>query len=148
LREARAQGLRLAIATTTSLPNVTSLLSSTLGAQGAGWFAIIGAGDVVAAKKPAPDIYQWTLERLGLSGEHCLAFEDSDNGLRSALGAGIRATVVTVNEYTADQDFTGAALVVDHLGDPGQPCTVLQGRLEGEGLIQVDDLRRLCYLAQ
>ncbi|MFS8782562.1 HAD family hydrolase, partial [Synechococcus sp. R6-7] len=56
----------------------------------------------------------------------CLAFEDSENGLRSAQQAGI-PTVVTVNDYTRDQDFSGAALVLDHLGEPEDPFQVLAG---------------------
>ncbi|WP_428825853.1 HAD family hydrolase [Azonexus sp. IMCC34842] len=113
--EARQAGIRLAIATTTSAANVDALLRASLGPDAAGWFAVIGAGDVVPAKKPAPDIYLWVLERLRLPAAACLAIEDSANGLRAALGAGL-ASVVTVSEYTAGQDFAGARRVVPHLG--------------------------------
>ena len=70
--------------------------------------------------------------------------EDSANGLRAALGAGLR-TVVTVSSYTADEDFTGASLVVSSLGDlPDDPATVLDDPL---GLDippdQLDDARRV-----
>jgi len=113
LEEARSAGVRLAIATTTSLGNVSALLEHVL-PDGERWFEVIGAGDVVAAKKPAPDIYYWVLERLGLSARDCIAFEDSENGLRSAAGARLR-TVVTPNAYTKSHNFTGAALVVEDL---------------------------------
>ena len=119
LAEARAAGIRLAIATTTTPDTVTVLLEHA-SPQAVGWFEVIAAGDVVPAKKPAPDIYQYALEQLGLAPEACLAFEDSENGLRAARGAGLR-TVVTVNDYTRDQDFTGAALVLDQLGEPHRP---------------------------
>jgi beta-phosphoglucomutase-like phosphatase (HAD superfamily) len=56
-----------------------------------------------------------------------LAFEDSEAGLASAQQAGL-ATVVTVNDYTRSQDFSGAALVLNHLGDPDLPFEVLQGQ--------------------
>ena len=75
---------------------------------------MIGAGDVVTAKKPAPDIYQWVLAQLGLDAGVCLAVEDSENGLRASLGAGLK-TVVTLNDYTRGQDFSGAAWVLDSL---------------------------------
>jgi beta-phosphoglucomutase-like phosphatase (HAD superfamily) len=101
--------VRLAIATTTSPENVKALLAHAL-PDGAQWFDVIGAGDVVASKKPAPDIYFWVLERLGLAAEDCMAFEDSENGLRSAVGARLK-TVITPTEYSRDHDFTGAALV-------------------------------------
>jgi HAD superfamily hydrolase (TIGR01509 family) len=109
LEEARQAGVRLAIATTTSPENVKALLAHAL-PDGAQWFDVIGAGDVVASKKPAPDIYFWVLERLGLAAEDCMAFEDSENGLRSAVGARLK-TVITPTEYSRDHDFTGAALV-------------------------------------
>jgi beta-phosphoglucomutase-like phosphatase (HAD superfamily) len=114
LEEARREGVRLAIATTTTPDNVTALLTSTLGPDGERWFEVIGAGDVVPRKKPAPDIYHWALERLGVSAADCVAFEDSENGLRSSRAAGV-PTVVSVNGYTRDHDFSGAALVVEDL---------------------------------
>ena len=107
------------------------------------WFEVVGAGDVVPKKKPAPDIYAHVLERLGLAGNSCLALEDSQHGLRSALGAGI-PTLVTVSDYTADQDFTGALLVVDHLGEPGLAATCLSASpRETLGMVDVEMLRRL-----
>jgi len=114
IAEARRAGIRLAIATTTSPENVAALLRASLAADSADWFEVIGAGDVVPAKKPAPDIYHWVLARLGLPASACLAIEDSANGLRAALGAGI-PTVVTVSEYTAGQDFRGALQVLADL---------------------------------
>lgn len=100
IHAARAAGLRLAIATTTTPENVTALLRASLAPDAATWFEVIGAGDIVPAKKPAPDIYQWVLDRLNLPAARCLAIEDSENGLKSALAAGLRC-VVTVSEYTA-----------------------------------------------
>jgi beta-phosphoglucomutase-like phosphatase (HAD superfamily) len=126
LNEARQAGLRLAIATTTTLPNVTVLLEHTLGIDSIGWFDIIGAGDIVPAKKPAPDIYDYVLDKMGWSPDECLAFEDSENGLRSAKQANLK-TVVTVNDYTRDHCFEGAALVLDCFGEPNAPFKTLAG---------------------
>lgn len=117
ITEARAAGLRLAIATTTTPENVAVLLEHSLAPGSSAWFDVIGAGDVVPAKKPAPDIYQWVLERLRLPASACLAFEDSENGLRAARGAELR-TIVTVNAYTEDQDFSDAAIVLSDLDTP------------------------------
>lgn len=114
IAEARAEGLRLAIATTTTPENVTALLDASLAAGSAAWFEVIGAGDIVPAKKPAPDIYFWVLERLALPPSACLAVEDSANGLRASLGAGLPTWVVT-SEYTRSQDFTGALVVLPEL---------------------------------
>lgn len=119
IHAARAAGLRLAIATTTTPENVTALLRASLAPDAAEWFEVIGAGDIVPAKKPAPDIYQWVLDRLDLPAADCLAIEDSENGLRSALAAGLRC-VVTVSEYTAEEPVFRAARLIQnglpHLG--------------------------------
>lgn len=112
--EARADGRTLAIATTTSRPNVAALLEATIGREAPGWFAVIGAGEDATAKKPAPDVYLLVLERLGLAGAACLAFEDSANGLRSARGAGI-PILVTPSVYTSDDDFSGALAMLPSL---------------------------------
>ncbi|WP_038086632.1 HAD family hydrolase [Acidihalobacter prosperus] len=130
LREARDTGMTLAIATTTTPENVTGLLRSTLGDESVGWFGVIAAGDVVPAKKPAPDIFTHALSQLGLAADDCLAIEDSENGLLAARGAGLR-TLVTVNDYTRDHDFDGACAVLDHLGDAHNPCRVLHGGCAG-----------------
>ena len=126
LREAKQTGIRLGIATTTSLPNVEALLCATLGPDASSWFDVICAGDCVPQKKPAADVYLRALDALGLAPAQCLAIEDSEHGLSAARSAGI-ATVVTPSEYTKDQDFDGAALVLDHLGDPNRACCVLHG---------------------
>jgi len=145
LEEAQASGLRLAIATTTAPENVQALLAASLpGAV----FEVIGAGEMVPRKKPAPDIYDLVLERMGLAPSACLAFEDSANGLRSASAAGIE-TVATVSDYHRHQDFSEALFAVDHLGEPANPCRVLSARVEidAPGLIDVATLRRAHALA-
>jgi HAD superfamily hydrolase (TIGR01509 family) len=141
LGEARNKGLRFAIATTTTPANVMALLEANL-PGGASWFDVIGAGDIVPAKKPAPDIYCHVLRELALSPENCLAIEDSAHGLHSALAAGVPA-LVTVNGYTADQDFSGALLVLDQLGEPGAPFRVLAGQARGAAYV---DASLLCAL--
>jgi beta-phosphoglucomutase-like phosphatase (HAD superfamily) len=142
LGEARAAGLTLAIATTTTPANVIYLLESTLGRDSVEWFPVIAAGDVVPAKKPASDIFEYALRHLDLPAEACIAFEDSANGLRASLGAGLR-TVVTVNGYTREEDFSGAMLVLDGFGEPGRPCTVIEGPPLPEGYLTVEALQRL-----
>jgi len=143
LEEARRRGIRLAIATTTTPDNVTALLHHAIAPEAESWFEVIGAGDVVAAKKPAPDIYYYVLERMGLPPSRGMAFEDSENGLRAAQGAGLK-TVITVNDYTRAHDFRGAAVVLDHLGEPGRPFRRLSGaRVNGATVLDIDLLARL-----
>lgn len=131
LLEARQSGIRLAIATTSTLDNVTALLEATLGTDSPGWFEVIAAGDIVDRKKPAPDIYEYVLEQMRLEPDQGLVIEDSDVGLHAAQQAGLR-TVVTVNPYTQQQDFSAAALVLDHLGEPSLPFQVLKGQIDSQ----------------
>ncbi len=114
IESARAAGLRLAVATTTNLPNVEALTRCCWKRPADEVFNVIAAGDQVGAKKPAPDIFELALTRLGLAPGACLAFEDSLNGLRSARAAGLRV-VVTPSVYTNDQDFSEARLVAETL---------------------------------
>ena len=116
ITDAHKAGLKLAIATTTSPENVAALLEVGLGKDWNMYFDAIGCGDIVPAKKPAPDIYNWVLNELKLAPQDCIALEDSSNGLRSSLAAGIK-TYITTNPYTSKQDFTGAVAVFDDLGD-------------------------------
>ncbi len=143
LREARDAGVRLAVATTTTPENVTGLLAHCGVPEVADWFEVVAAGDVVPNKKPAPDIYLLALEQLGLSARDCVAVEDSDNGARSALAAGLQALVITESTYTRGQDFGASPLVVDGLGDPGAPVDVVKGDLGDSPWVDLAVLDRL-----
>jgi HAD superfamily hydrolase (TIGR01509 family) len=125
IHRARSAGVRLAIATTTSRPNVDALCAACFGQPSGAVFEVIACGDEVAAKKPAPDVFVLALHRLGLPARACLALEDSRNGLRSALAAGL-CTIVTPSAYTADEDFTGAWQLRPNL--VGLPLTLTQER--------------------
>lgn len=142
LQDASEAGLRLAIATTTTPENVDALLQHTLGVDWQHVFELIAAGDIVPAKKPAPDIYHYTLEHMQLTAPDCLAFEDSENGILATRGAAL-ATLVTVNSYTHDHPFNDAAIVLDSLGEPEAPFTVLQGEADTFEYVNVDFLKYL-----
>ena len=103
----RDKNVRLAIATTTSVPNIEALLSSALGADWRARFDAVAAGDMVARKKPAPDVYELALGQLGLAAADCIAVEDSRNGVLSAISAGLRVIAVR-SAYCADDDLSGA----------------------------------------
>lgn len=108
---ARTEGLRLAIASSSRRENVVGLLRANLGPKAETWFEVIASGDAVAAKKPAPDLYLWTLQALDLPPRDCLAVEDSSHGLAASMAAGI-PTVVTVSDYTLHENFDGALRVL------------------------------------
>jgi HAD superfamily hydrolase (TIGR01509 family) len=142
IAEARQRGYRLAIATTTTPENVTALLTHTLGAESIGWFEVIAAGDIVPAKKPASDIYDYALKEMNLTADECIAFEDSANGIKSSAGANLN-TIITINDYTKDHDFSDASIVLDHMGEPEQPFSVIAGNSGNASFLNCDLVLKL-----
>jgi HAD superfamily hydrolase (TIGR01509 family) len=123
IEDVAAAGWSLAVASTSAEESVRSVLHRAAGPDLASRFAVF-AGDVVAHKKPAPDIYELAVSGVGVAPARTIVIEDSNNGLRAATAASL-ACVVTVSSYTRHEDFTGAALVVSSLGDPGTDIEVL-----------------------
>ncbi|QTE30924.1 HAD-IA family hydrolase [Pengzhenrongella sicca] len=146
VEEAADAGWTLAVASTSAEPAVRAVLEHVVGADRARDFAVF-AGDVVAHKKPAPDIYLLTLGGIGARAADVVVVEDSANGLRAARAAGL-TTVVTVSTYTVAEDFTGAALVVSSLGDPDEKAQVIDDphRLGIGPEVTLADLARLLHL--
>ena len=133
----------LAVASTSHEKSVKAVLEHAVGKELASKFSVF-AGDVVAKKKPAPDIYLLALEKLELNPEEVIVVEDSSNGLKAALAAGLKA-VVTISSYTANEDFSGASLVVSSLGDAkGEKTTVV----ENSGNYPIGDEVKLSDLVQ
>ncbi len=116
MNSARDAGLRLAVATTTSRPNVEALCRSIWNQGMLEVFDVIAAGDEVKNKKPAPDVFDLALERLGLPAKACIALEDSENGLLSAKAANL-PTLIVPGQYTDDGDFSGANLCLTSYED-------------------------------
>lgn len=142
MREAHGQGLKLALVTNASRASMRAFLEYGLGEELAGALDLVVEGGPSANKKPAPDLYLRALSELSLSPDECVAIEDSPMGLRAATRAGI-VTVVTVNDYTSDQQFGDAALVVDSLGEPDQPFTLIRGDVGAARWITPSLLREL-----
>jgi HAD superfamily hydrolase (TIGR01509 family) len=139
-KEALSAGWRLAVASTSARPAVAAVLKLAVG-ELASEFSIF-AGDAVRAKKPAPDVYLFAIGQLGVPASHCIAIEDSRNGLLSARAAQI-PVVITVSEFTREEKFDEAQLVVTSLGDPqGQKSEVLANRMGREvgDLVDLKDL--------
>jgi HAD superfamily hydrolase (TIGR01509 family) len=113
--EAISNGLRLAVCSTSSELAVRNLVRKLMGEDRASKFRIF-AGDMVKSKKPSPDIYQLAVDEMELNKDRCVIIEDSHIGVRAAVAAGI-SCLVTKSSYTAMEDFTGAKMIVDELGD-------------------------------
>ena len=126
VQEAKDAGWKLAVASTSAEESVRAVLEFVVGKDLASNFLVL-AGDVVPKKKPAPDIYLLTLEKLGVSANESLIIEDSRNGLLAAAAAGVRC-VVTLSSYTWEEDMGEALLVVSDLGEPGLPMRIVANR--------------------
>ena len=135
-------GWTVAVCSTSAEESVRAVLERAAGTDAAKQITFF-CGDIVPAKKPAPDVYLLALEKLGLDKADTLVVEDSRNGLRAATAAGLPCSV-TVNGYTRDEDMSEAVLVVSELGDPdAAPIEVLADRadIKPGDLVTLDDLR-------
>ena len=99
---------------------------------------------MVENKKPAGDIYQFVLDGLGLSADECIVFEDSAVGFSSSSSVGLK-TVVTLSEYTKGTVFEGALVVVDHLGEEGDPFEIISGDPSPHSFVNVEYLKAVSY---
>ncbi|MGU3536644.1 HAD-IA family hydrolase [Methylobacterium sp. A54F] len=139
IAEARAAGLGLAVATTTSRPNVDRLVAANFPA-GDRPFDVIACGDEAARKKPAPDVFELALARLGVEAGAAIVFEDSAAGIRSALDAGL-PVVATRSRYTESHRLDGAFSAVSDLGEPGRPHRHIAGHAWPDGVVTLAALR-------
>jgi HAD superfamily hydrolase (TIGR01509 family) len=144
IEEARASGIRLAIATTTNRANVAALLRRTLPASGETTFHAIVAGDEVNAKKPAPEVFEIALRRLRLPASSCIVIEDSRNGVVASRRAGLKV-IATPSVYSSDDDFNDAHSVVSTLGEPDRPHQHLAGWSWPNGCVTLAALQS-CFL--
>ena len=139
--EAQRADIRLAIASTTTYENIETMLRTHLGADAIERFAVIGAGDVVKAKKPSPAIYEFVMQRLGVPAGACVAIEDSANGLKAAKAAGLY-TIVTPSYWTSTEDFSSADLVLPSLGSTERPLTPRAAALVGHSVLGIREIDR------
>lgn len=142
MRDAHAEGVRLAIVTNASRKTLDPVLRFSMGPELASILEVIASGEEVRHKKPSPDVYELAMKRLGLPAHECVALEDSEMGLRAATAAGVPA-VVTVNDDTRGQNFETAALVVTSLGEPGAPARALVGQLSPVPWVTLSTLKTL-----
>ncbi len=142
INEALDKGIQLAVATSSSMANLTTLFNKTLDIEPNELFNSIVTSDTVQDKKPSPAVYQCALSGLGLSADTCVAIEDTQNGNLAALAAGLQ-TVITTHAYTIDNDFTGASIVTNNLGEPDSPFCLSQGNSFGKSYVDVELLNNI-----
>jgi len=137
--EAISQNIKLAVCSTSSELAVSNLVSTLMGQERASKFQIF-AGDMVKKKKPAPDVYLMAVDTMKLDKSKCVIIEDSHIGVGAAVAAGI-SCLVTKSSYTAMEDFTGAKMIVEELGEDastGITVATLTSLLEGASSMKED----------
>lgn len=140
---ALADGWRIAVASTSAEESVIAVVDIVFPRDTAGVIRV-HAGDAVTRKKPAPDIYLRAADDLQVQVARCVAIEDSPIGCRSATSAGM-ACVITLSEYTTEEHFDGASVVLSDLGTPAAPCVVRENAagIDVDGALGVDHLVEL-----
>jgi HAD superfamily hydrolase (TIGR01509 family) len=116
LAAARQHGLKRAIVSSSTRRWVDMHLERL--EEAAGWDAICTADRDRARAKPAPVLYLEALDRLDVTAEEAVAFEDSPNGVLAAKAAGVFCVAVP-NEVTRELGLAdaGADIVLDSLAD-------------------------------
>jgi hypothetical protein len=113
-------------------------LSTPLGSDWRKLFRVIGDAVSAPQKKPHPMVYRQVVAALGCSPGDCVAFEDSENGLNAARAVSL-PTVITPTAYTRDHNFSGALIVLPHLGDSDLPIPLEIPALES-GMVTINTL--------
>ncbi len=81
------------------------------------YFSHITSGQEVTHSKPNPDIYLLSVKKLGLKVDECIAFEDSENGARAAIAAGLRVVVVPDLKQPSEFVVQNSHLTIESLND-------------------------------
>ena len=144
VEEALDAGWEVAIASTSAVSSVEAVAVAVFGQATHDRLSGIFGGDIVPAKKPAPDIYLYALEQLGLGPDQAVVVEDSESGAKAAAAADI-AHIVTVSHFTVDDPFPAARIVVSDLGEPDAPAQLIAGEdvRDADGLISFESLERI-----
>jgi len=138
MQQANERDIKIGICTTSNEKAAKAILSSLLSEIK---IDFILAGDVVRNKKPDPEIYYLALQKAGVSNREALVVEDSENGVLAAKAAGLK-TIVTVNEYTRNENLSQADVVISSFGNDHEITQILDGKitLSSKQQVDIDDL--------
>ncbi len=115
LKESRECGLKTALVTNAPEENVEAIL---LALELGEFFDEVVLSDEVGSVKPDPAPYRAALDRLGLSPEEAVAFEDSTSGISSAVGAGVPTVGIASTQDPETLRRAGVFMVAKDFTDP------------------------------
>ena len=111
----QGRGVPMAIASSSPMPIIDAVVESRGWAR---YFQVWVSGDEVAQGKPAPDIYLETARRMNVPSHDVLTLEDSRNGARAAVAAGMICYAVPDPTHNSPADFEGVTrYIFDSLHD-------------------------------
>ena len=114
INQALDNGIKLAFVTSTSKKNIDAVFQALKNQLNRSNFSFIGNDQMVSNTKPKPDIYLKALSELNLEAENCVAIEDTEVSMQSALAASIKC-IGFPGAFAKDDDFSSAILVTDSL---------------------------------
>jgi HAD superfamily hydrolase (TIGR01509 family) len=115
IERGRERGMSIVLVTNAPEENVRAIL---LALKLRDFFDTVVLADEVEAVKPDPAPYITALEKLGISAEEALAFEDSVSGISSSVAAGISTVGITSSQVPERLREAGAFMTVDDFADP------------------------------
>ncbi|MED1105750.1 HAD family hydrolase [Bacillus paramycoides] len=111
LEEARELGLKIALASSSSKEWVVRFLEEL---QIREYFEVIKTREDVEKVKPDPALYRIAIEELGIELSEAVVFEDSLNGLKAAIAAGLKCVIVP-NDVTRNLQFENHHLRIESM---------------------------------
>lgn len=127
LKDANAEGIKMAITSAAILFNIDFVLD---GLDIRHYFDVIVSAENVKQSKPNPETFLLAAEKLEVSPDECLVFEDTPKGVEAALNAEMKAVVITslhqpveFNKYPNIIQFAGDFTVLGKLLNPHNEVT-------------------------
>lgn len=117
MEKLKANGFHIGMASSSPRDKVLQNLD-TLGLTD--YFEIIVSGLDFKHSKPDPEIYFYTMEKMGVKPEDCYVVEDSTFGLQAAERAG--AVVICKRDDRLGYDQSGADYYIDRLAEIADIC--------------------------
>jgi len=142
IKELKLKRKRIVIVSSNSEESLFTLFTKGLDMDPNSIFDLIAHGNLTKHKRPSPEIYEWSLEKLRLPPQACIAIEDSLRGLQSAKNANLNV-VVTPSIFTRDENFSDADVVVSDLGEIKAPFKRIKGKTFGNKVVNIDLLEKI-----
>jgi beta-phosphoglucomutase-like phosphatase (HAD superfamily) len=143
--EALSARWQVAVASSGATASVSAVVRLAFGDTLARTIPII-TGEMVAQKKPHPEVYLTAAQVLKVPATQCVVIEDTVPGVQAAAAAKMPC-IVTPTSDSAANDYPGAALVVTSLGDPAGPlaCELSSPPRLARPWVTIDDVAKLLH---